>query len=90
MNYVNLNKSYVTLQRAVRPNFGSNLKTTIMPLLTVLIVLIIAGVLLWLVNNYIPMDGKIRSILNIVVVIVVIGWLLKIFGVFDLLKDIHL
>jgi hypothetical protein len=61
-----------------------------MPLLTVLIVLIIAGVLLWLVNNYIPMDSKIRSILNIVVVIVVIGWLLKIFGVFDMLKDVTL
>jgi hypothetical protein len=61
-----------------------------MQLLTVLIVIIIAGVLLWLVNNYIPMDSKIKSILNIVVVIVVIGWLLKIFGIFDMLKDIHL
>ncbi|MFO7621422.1 MAG: Thivi_2564 family membrane protein [Bacteroidales bacterium] len=59
-----------------------------MPLLTILIVLIVAGVLLWLVNNYIPMDGKIKSILNIVVVIAVIIWLLKLFGVFSYLKDI--
>ncbi|HBH84793.1 MAG: hypothetical protein A2X03_08705 [Bacteroidetes bacterium GWA2_40_15] len=58
-----------------------------MPLLTILIVLIVAGVLLWLVNSYIPMDGKIKSILNVVVVLVVIVWLLKVFGVFNYLKD---
>ncbi|HZY24450.1 MAG TPA: Thivi_2564 family membrane protein [Bacteroidales bacterium] len=61
-----------------------------MPLLTILIVLIVAGVLLWLVNNYIPMDHKIKNILNAVVVVVVIVWLLKVFGVFVYLKDIHL
>ncbi len=61
-----------------------------MPLLTILIVLIVAGVLLWLVNNYIPMDRKIKNILNVVVVIVVIVWLLKIFGVFTYLKDINI
>ncbi|MEO6693660.1 MAG: Thivi_2564 family membrane protein [Ignavibacteria bacterium] len=52
-----------------------------MPLLTVIIVLIVVGVLLWLINTYIPMDRKIKSILNIVVVIVVILWLLNAFGV---------
>jgi hypothetical protein len=61
-----------------------------MSLLTILIVLIIAGVLLWLVNNYIPMDGKIKSIFNAVVVIAVIVWLLKVFGVFSFIKDIHI
>jgi hypothetical protein len=61
-----------------------------MPLLTVLIVLIVAGVLLWLVNNYIPMDHKIKNILNAVVVVIVVVWLLKVFGVFVYLKDIHL
>ena len=61
-----------------------------MPLLTILIILIVAGVLLWLVNNYIPMDRKIKGILNFVVVIVVIVWLLNIFGVFNYLKDIQL
>ncbi|WP_164857061.1 MULTISPECIES: Thivi_2564 family membrane protein [Sphingomonas] len=49
-------------------------------LIHIIIVLIIVGVLLWLVNNYIPMDGKIKSILNAVVVIVVILYLLQAFG----------
>lgn len=61
-----------------------------MSLLTVLVVLIVAGILLYLVNNYIPMDHKIKNILNAVVVIVVVVWLLKVFGVFIYLKDIHL
>ena len=61
-----------------------------MPILTILIVLIVAGIILYIVNNYIPMDGKIKSILNVVVVLVVIGWLLKVFGVFTYLKDINI
>ena len=52
-----------------------------MSLISLIIVLVFVGVILWLVNNYIPMDGKIRSILNAVVVIVVILWLLQVFGV---------
>ncbi|HCT94183.1 MAG: hypothetical protein A2X19_08995 [Bacteroidetes bacterium GWE2_39_28] len=59
-----------------------------MPLLTILIVLVVAGIVLWLVNTYIPMDVKIKRILNIVVVIIVIIWLLRIFGILDFLKDI--
>ena len=59
-----------------------------MPLLTVLLVIIIAGVVLWLVNTYIPMDGKLKKILNIVVVVIVIIWLLRIFGLLAFLKDI--
>ena len=50
-----------------------------MPLITVVIYLIVVGVLLWLVNAYIPMDGKIKNILNIVVVVVVVLWLLSLF-----------
>ena len=61
-----------------------------MPLLTVLLVLIAAGVLLWLVNRYIPMEGTIKTIFNVVVVIIVIIWLLKAFGLFHYLKDIHI
>jgi hypothetical protein len=56
-----------------------------MPLFTILIVLIVTGVLLWLVNSYIPMDGKIKRILNVVVVIVLVIWLLKVFGLFTYL-----
>ena len=59
-----------------------------MPLLTILIVLVVAGIVLWHVNTYIPMDVKIKRILNIVVVIIVIIWLLRIFGILDFLKDI--
>ncbi len=50
-------------------------------LVHVVIVLIVIGLLLWLVNNYIPMDGKIKQILNIVVVIAVVIWLLEAFGI---------
>ncbi len=59
-----------------------------MPLLTVVIVLIVVGVLLWLVNTYIPMDGKIKTILNVIVVIVLIIWLLKAFGLFSSVTNI--
>jgi hypothetical protein len=60
-----------------------------MSLLTILVVLIGAGLLLWLVNNFIPMDRKIKTILNVVVVIIVIIWLLKSFGLFDSLSNIQ-
>ncbi|MGB7044720.1 MAG: Thivi_2564 family membrane protein, partial [Methylocella sp.] len=48
--------------------------------MNVVIALIVVGVLLWLVNTYIPMDAKINRILNIVVVIAVVIWLLQAFG----------
>ena len=60
-----------------------------MPLLQVLMVLIVVGVLLWLVNNFVPMAGSIKSILNAVVVIGVVLWLLNIFGLFQSLSRIH-
>ena len=52
-----------------------------MSLLSVALTLIVIGVLLWLVNTYIPMDGKIKQILNVIVVICVVVWLLSAFGV---------
>ena len=61
-----------------------------MPLLTILLVLIIVGVALWLINTYIPMDRKIKTILNVVVVIVIIIWLLKAFGLLTGLKSVHI
>jgi len=60
-----------------------------MPLVSIVIALIVVGVLLWLVNNYIPMDGKIKNILNIVVVIAVVLWLLSAFGVLGPLSSIR-
>lgn len=59
-----------------------------MPILNFLIVLIIVGFLLWVVNTYVPMDKKIKSIFNLVVVIAVIIWLLKVFGLFDSLSSV--
>ena len=58
----------------------------VMPLLQVLMVLIVVGVLLWLVNNFIPMAGSIKSLLNAVVVIATVLWLLDIFGLFHSLS----
>jgi hypothetical protein len=52
-----------------------------MPLIQLVVVLIVVGVLLWAVNAFIPMDGKIKQILNVVVVIAVVLWLLKVFGI---------
>ena len=61
-----------------------------MSLISVVIVLVVAGVALWLINTYIPMDGKIKSILNVVVIIVIAIWLLQSFGVLDSLKEIRI
>ena len=60
-----------------------------MSLVTIVVTLIVVGVLLWLVNTYIPMDGKIKKILNIVVVVVVVVWLLNVLGVWGHLRDVH-
>ena len=57
-----------------------------MDLVSLVVTLIVVGVLLWLVNTYIPMDANIKKILNIVVVIAVVLWLLRVFGV---LGDVH-
>jgi len=61
-----------------------------MDLLTILIVIVVVGVILWLVNSYIPMDGKIKKILNIVVVIALVIWLLSAFGVFAHLGKVQI
>ena len=61
-----------------------------MPLLQIVIVLIVVGVLLWLVNRFIPMQGTIKSILNAVVIICVVLWLLNVFGLFHSLSRIHI
>jgi hypothetical protein len=60
-----------------------------MPLVQLVVVLIVVGVLLGLVNRYIPMARSIKSILNGVVVIVVVVWLLNVFGLMSSLSMIH-
>ena len=59
-----------------------------MPLINVVIALIVVGVILWLINNYLPMDGKIKNILNGVVVVVVILWLLQVFGLIGAISGV--
>jgi preprotein translocase subunit SecE len=61
-----------------------------MPLINVIIALAVVGVILWLVNQYLPMDHKIKSILNVVVVIAVVLWLLNAFGVIGSLSGMHI
>jgi hypothetical protein len=61
-----------------------------MSLISVVIVLIVVGVLLWLANTYIPMDNKIKTIMNVVVVIAVVLWLLNVFGVLGSLENIQI
>jgi hypothetical protein len=51
-----------------------------MSIISIIVVLVVIGIVLWLINSYVPMDGKIKTILNVVVVIVVIVWLLSAFG----------
>lgn len=60
-----------------------------MPLIQLVMVLIVVGVLLGLVNRFLPMAGSIKSILNAVVVIGVVLWLLNVFGLFSSLSTIH-
>jgi predicted membrane protein len=61
-----------------------------MSLLSVIMTLVVAGVILWLVNTYIPMDGKIKQVLNILVLIVVCVWLLQSFGILGDINNIRI
>ena len=89
LNNITYFLTYITLKRIKWLTFAVHFKINIMPLLTILLVLIVVGVILWLVNTYIPMDRKIKSILNIIVVIVVVAWLLQAFGLLDSLKNLR-
>ena len=52
-----------------------------MPLINIILILVLVGFALWMINNFIPMAGSIRSLLNAVVFIVVLIWVLRMFGV---------
>ncbi|MDP2026207.1 Thivi_2564 family membrane protein [Sulfuriferula sp.] len=60
-----------------------------MPLINLVIVLVVVGVVLWLINTYIPMEATIKKILNVVVIIAVILWLLSAFGVLGSLSGVR-
>jgi hypothetical protein len=61
-----------------------------MSLIGLILTLVVVGVLLWLLNNYVPMDGKIKRIINIVVVVVVVIWLLQALGLIGSLQNIRI
>jgi hypothetical protein len=61
-----------------------------MPLLQVSLSLIVVGVLLWLVNSFLPMAQSIKTILNAVVVIVVVVWLLNVFGLLHSIQNFRI
>jgi hypothetical protein len=61
-----------------------------MPLINLIITLVVVGVLLWLINSFIPMQPTIKKILNVVVIIIVILWLLSAFGVIGPLSGIRI
>ncbi len=61
----------------------------LVPLIEVVVVLIVVGVLLWLINTYIPMAGAVKSLLNAVVVIALIVWLLQAFGIWNSIMHVR-
>lgn len=61
-----------------------------MPLINLIIVLVVVGVVLWLINSYIPMQATVKKILNVVVIIAVIIWLLSVFGVIGNISTIRI
>jgi hypothetical protein len=61
-----------------------------MSLLSIILILVVVGVLLYLINNYIPMDANIKKILNIAAVVIVIVWLLKVAGALAFLSSVNI
>ena len=61
-----------------------------MPLIQLVIVLVVVGVILWLINSYIPMQSTLKRILNVLVVIAVVVWLLSVFGVIGNISAIRI
>ena len=59
-----------------------------MSLIGIVLGIVVCGVVLWVINKYVPMDGKIKTILNIVVVICLVVWLLRVFGAWHYLANI--
>jgi hypothetical protein len=49
-------------------------------LVNIVVILVVVGLVMWLINNYIPMAGAIKSLLNIVVFVVLLIWILQVFG----------
>jgi len=61
-----------------------------MTLVGIVVILVVVGLILWLINTYIPMAGAIKSLLNIVVFVVVLIWLLQLFGLVGPIRGVHI
>lgn len=61
-----------------------------MSLITIIVTLVVVGVLLWAINTYVPMAKPVKTILNVVVVVVLCLWLLQAFGILDSIHDIRI
>jgi len=61
-----------------------------MTLINIVVVLVVVGLILWIINTYIPMAGAIKSLLNVVVFIVVLIWLLQVFGLIGPIQGLHI
>jgi heme A synthase len=61
-----------------------------MSLIHLIVVLVVVGLILWMINRYIPMEARIKSILNVVVIICVILWLLGVFGILPAMSGIRI
>jgi hypothetical protein len=81
--------NYVLLRQFFARTREREEESLAMPLVNIVLVLIVVGVLLWLINRFIPMQGTIKSILNAVVVICVVLWLLSAFGLLSSLNHIR-
>ncbi len=61
-----------------------------MPLLTIIVVLVVVGFVLWMINSFIPMARPVKTILNVIVVVVLCIWLLQAFGLIDNIRNIRI
>lgn len=86
VNDVTLYANCITVADEKRRNFTVHFKTIYMPILTIIVVLVVTGLLLWIINEYTPIDKRIKGILSAVAVVAVLIWLLKVLGIVDLLK----
>lgn len=61
-----------------------------MSLVSLIVAIVVVGLLLWLINSFIPMDEKIKKILNVVVVVILVLWILQAFGVWGYLSSVKI
>jgi len=80
------------MEREKQPSFSNahHERRNAMPLIHLVIVLVVVGVVLWVINSYIPMQSTIKKILNVVVIIAVIIWLLSVFGLIGNLSAVRI